>query len=161
MHPGPRTRWSITIAAAILLLSINARLASGQPPQQHISIRVFLAVNQQALSGRPAMVSVIRDGRIVQQSEVNLTTAMEFNSDSIRPGVYDVRVEGEGLVTEVKRGVHAFAGQKTEVTFQVRSGQGVHVVEYATGALPREEIAARLAKLEAQVAELSKPRPQR
>jgi hypothetical protein len=86
---------------------------------------------------------------------------MEFNSDSIRPGVYDVRVEGEGLVTEVKRGVHAFAGQKTEVTFQVRSGQGVRIVEYATGALPREEIAARLAKLEAQVAELSKPRPQR
>ena len=161
MCPGPIMRWSATLTTAIFLLPINARLASGQPPHQYVTIHVFLATNQQALSGRPAMVSAIRDGRIVQQSEVNLTTSMDFNTDSIKPGLYDVRVEGEGLVTEVKRGVHAFAGEKTELTFQVKSGQGVHIVEYATGALPREEIAARLAKLEAEVAELSKPRPQR
>ena len=161
MCPGSIMRWSTTIATALCLLTIDARLASGQAPHQYVTIHVFLATNQQALSGRPAMVSAIRDGRIVQQSEANLTTSIDFNTDSIKPGVYDVRVEGEGLVTEVKRGVHAFAGQKTEITFQVQSGKGVHIVEYATGALPREEIAARLARLEAQVAELSKSRPQR
>ena len=161
MRPRFTIRCRATIGASILFLPLPARLALAQPPQQHCAIRVFLSVNQQALSGRPAMVSAIRDGRIVQQSEANLTTGMEFNTDSIKPGVYDVRVEGEGLVTEVKRGVHAFAGQKTEVTFQVRSGKGVHIVEYAIGALPREEIAARLAKLESQIVELSKPRPQR
>jgi hypothetical protein len=161
MRPRSSRRPALTIGAAILLLPLSARLSLGQPPQQHCSIRVFLSVNQQALSGRPAMVSAIRDGRIVQQSEANLTTGMEFNTDSIKPGVYDIRVEGDGLVTEVKRGIHAFGGQTTEITFQVKSGQGVHIVEYAVGGLPREEVAARLARLESQVAELSKPRPQR
>lgn len=159
MRPRPNIRWSVTIAAAILLGPINARLANGQPPQQRAAIYVTLRTDEHPLSGRPAMVSVIRDGRIVEQREINLTTGGEFNTDSIRPAIYDVRVEGDGLVTEVKRGIHVFAGQKTDLTFDVRSGKGAHVVEYATGGLAREEVAARLSRLEAQVAELSKPKP--
>jgi hypothetical protein len=107
------------------------------------------------------MVSAIRDGRIVEQQELPLTTGRDLQGDSIPPGVYDVRVEGQGLVTEVKRGIHVFAGQKTELTFDLRAGQGVRIVEYATGGLSREEVASRLAKLEAQVAELSKPHAQK
>jgi hypothetical protein len=38
----------------------------------------------------------------------------------------------------------------------MRAGTGVRTVEYAIGGLSREEIAARLAKLEAAMAELQK-----
>ena len=37
-------------------------------------------------------------------------------------------------------------------------GTGVKIIEYAAGGLSREEIAARLAKLEAAIADLPKPR---
>jgi hypothetical protein len=107
------------------------------------------------------MVSAIRDGNIIEQEEVPLSEGRELGSDNMRPGVYDVRVEGEGIVTEIKRGIHVFNGQRTEIVFDVRPGKGVHIVEYATGGLSREEVAARLAKLEAEVAELSKTHTQR
>lgn len=160
MRPRTSIRCSLMMAP-VMLLPLGARVADAQPPHQHPAIAIMLRVNEQALSGRPAMVSAIRDGRIVEQQEMPLTTSRQFDAESIQPGVYDVRVEGEGLITEVKRGIHVFADQKTELTFDVRPGKGVHIVEYATGGLSREEVAARLAKLEAQVAELSKPRPQK
>ena len=160
MRPRPSIRWIMSVAAAISLTSIAAHVAAAQPPQQRATIAVFLQVSAQGFSGRPALVSAIRDGQIVEQHEVLLTTGRDLNSDAITPGVYDVRVEGEGLVTEVKRGIHVFAGQKTDLTFQERPGKGVHIVEYATGALSREEIAARLEKLESQVANLTKARAQ-
>jgi len=160
MRPRPSTRLVLSIAAAISLTTICASAAGGQPPHQRASIAVFLQVSAEGYAGRPALVSAIRDGRIVEQHEAALTTGTAMEGDSIRIGVYDVRVEGEGLVTEVKRGVHVFAGQKTDLTFQMRTGKGVHIVEYATGALPREEVAARLEKLEAQVAALAKMRAQ-
>jgi hypothetical protein len=159
MRPRPSIRRVVSAAAAISLMTIGTQ-ATAQPPQQRATINVFLQVSAQALSGRPALVSAIRDGRIVEEHEVPLTTGRDFNSDSIKVGVYDVRVEGEGLLTEVKRGVRVFAGQKTDLIFQVKPGKGVHIVEYATGALPREEVAARLEKLEAQLATLTKARAQ-
>jgi hypothetical protein len=150
----------VTVAASGLLLSGNASLASAQSPP-HGSISLRLRVNEHSLSGRPAMVSAIRDGNIIEQEEVPLSEGRELGSDNMRPGVYDVRVEGEGIVTEIKRGIHVFNGQRTEIVFDVRPGKGVHIVEYATGGLSREEVAARLAKLEAEVAELSKTHTQR
>jgi len=79
--------------------------------------------------------------------------------DSLPAGQYDVRVEGEGVTTEVKRGVQVFSGRDGSLIAIVRPGQGAHIVEYATGGLAREEIAARIARLEAAVAELQKSRP--
>lgn len=159
MRPRPSICGVVSAAAAISLLAIGTQ-AGGQPPEQRATINVFLQVSAPGYSGRPALVSAIRDGRIVEEHEVPLTTGRDFNSDSIKVAVYDVRVEGEGLVTEVKRGVRVFAGQKTDLIFQMKPGKGVHIVEYGTGALPREEVAARLEKLESQVAALAKARPQ-
>lgn len=159
MHSRATIRRVVSAGAAISLMTV-ATHAGAQPPQQRASIGVFLQVSAQGFSGRPALVSAIRDGRIVEEHEVPLTTGRDFNSDSVKVGTYDVRVEGEGLVTEVKRGVRVFAGQKTDLIFQVKPGKGVHIVEYATGALPREEVAARLEKLESQVAALVKGRAQ-
>jgi hypothetical protein len=113
-----------------------------------------------ALQGRPIMVSAIRGGEVVKQQETVLPSSQELSD--LPPGLYDVRAEGQGAVTEVKRGVHVFAGQELDVNFVMRSGTGVRTVEYAAAGLSREEVAARLAKLEAAVAALQKaaaPRP--
>jgi hypothetical protein len=110
-----------------------------------------------ALQGRPVMVSAIRDGQVVAQQET------PFNQDRgispLQPGLYDIRAEGDGMVTEVKRGVHVFPSRQLELYFEMHTGKGVHIVEYATGGLSREEVAARLTKLEAAVAQLQKSIP--
>ena len=49
------------------------------------------------------------------------------------------------------------AGDRTDmIAGPMRAGQGVKIVEYATGGLSREEMAARLQRLEAAIAELMK-----
>jgi len=100
------------------------------------------------------MISVLRDGTVVKQSEVGVSGLPP--NFTLPVGVYDVRVEGDGMVTMNKRGVHVTADDSTKVIVPMRLGQGVRVVEYATGGLAREEVASRLAKLEAAVAQLQK-----
>lgn len=107
------------------------------------------------LQGRPVMLSAIRGGEVVNQQERTLWSDNN-GLTSLTPGVYDLRAEGQGMVTEVKRGVHVFAGQELRVSFVMRPGTGVRTVEYAAGGLSREEVAARLGKLEAAVAQLQK-----
>jgi hypothetical protein len=122
--------------------------------QAHGTISPSVEVSSPSLQGHPVMESAIRDGKIVAQQEFILGRGEQLRD--LPPGLYDVRVEGEGVVTEEKRGVHLFDGKTLGLAFIIRPGKGAHIVEYGTGALPREEVAARLAKLESQVAELSK-----
>jgi hypothetical protein len=58
------------------------------------------------------------------------------------------------VISEVKRGVQVFPGKDGSLMAVVRPGKGVHIVEYAVGGLAREEVAARLNKLDTQVAQL-------
>jgi hypothetical protein len=117
-------------------------------------------VSDNAIAGRPVMVSFIGDGAIVYQGETTTTENPNTVSvgEDLTSGVYDVRVEGDGIVTEMKRGV-TLAGSNMTLNFVVRPGQGAHVVEYAAGGLPREEVAERLAALEAEVAALKGTSP--
>jgi hypothetical protein len=78
--------------------------------------------------------------------------ARGFNNVPV--GLYDLRVEGEGFVTEIKRGIHVFPDQPTQALFEPRRGTRIHIVEYAKGSLPREEIALHLTKIEASLAEM-------
>ncbi|HLG13459.1 MAG TPA: hypothetical protein VJH03_02895 [Blastocatellia bacterium] len=100
------------------------------------------------------MISVLRDGAVVKQQEVEVSGLPP--NFTLPVGVYDVRVEGDAIVTVVKRGVHVTAKDSTKVIAPMRPGQGVRTIEYATGGLAREEVAARLAKLEAAVAHMQK-----
>jgi tetrahydromethanopterin S-methyltransferase subunit B len=59
-------------------------------------------------------------------------------------------------VTLVKKGVHVMAGKTLNLDFIMKPGSGAVVTEYAAAVLSREEIEARLKKLETQVAELQK-----
>jgi hypothetical protein len=153
--------FALTIAGAVTLPSSQRVLA--QPTLTTITIEITPSDN--SLKGRPIMVSAIRDGKVVDQGEVRIQESMAsawvgatatFNSSL--PGAYDVRIEGEGIITEVKRGVQVIRDRGTSVRFVARPGKGVHIVEYATGGLAREEIATRLEKLEADVIQLQKAR---
>lgn len=104
-----------------------------------------------------AMVSLLRDSGVVQQGETALPASRRF--DGVAPGVYDVRVEGAGLVTEVKRGVHVTAHQTLNLQVVPRLGTGAHVVIYAEAVLSREEIETRLRRLEVAVDSLRHARP--
>jgi hypothetical protein len=141
------------LAAAALL---TARAATPEEAGS-MNCRFSSSEANKVLQGRPVMVSAIRDGQVVEQQET------QFNGDRslspLQPGLYDVRAEGDGIVTEVKRGVHVFPGRQLELHFELHPGKGAHVVEYATGGLSREEVAARLAKLEAAVTQLQKSIP--
>ncbi len=93
---------------------------------------------------------------MVKQKEARINSNATF---SLPAGLYDVRLEGDGMQTLVKRGIHIKEGERTEIIGgPMRVGTGVKIIEYAAGGLSREEIAARLAKLEAGLAELQKAR---
>ena len=122
-------------------------------PQQLLEV---LDASFQALKEIPLMVSVIKDGDVVKQKETRINSNATF---SLPAGLYDVRLEGDGMQTLVKRGIHIKEGERTEIIGgPMRVGTGVKIIEYAAGGLSREEIAARLAKLEAGLAELQKAR---
>lgn len=99
------------------------------------------------------MVSLIEEGRVIKQSEYYPTGVIQVMQD-IPPGQYEVRAEAEGAKTTVKRGIRVNPGQQTELQIQMTEGQGVRVIEYGSGGMSWEELAARLEKLEATVAEL-------
>jgi hypothetical protein len=137
-----------------LLLASAASVLYAQPGRLNIAAQTSDA----ALKDHPAMISAIRNGSIVRQYEVVLQPGSQAHKilDDLAEGTYDVRIEGDGMVTEEKRGVHVFAGKDGSLMFVMHSGKGAHIVEYATGGLSREEVAARLTKLESAVAQLQK-----
>jgi hypothetical protein len=120
--------------------------------QATAGIQVDFGPTAAALAGHPAMISAIRHDSVVAQIETVLRSGERLSNVPV--GQYDVRVESEGAVTEVKRGVQVLPGRGAQLQFALRPGQGVHIVEYATGGISREEVAARLAQLEAAVTEL-------
>jgi hypothetical protein len=100
------------------------------------------------------MVSVVQNNGVVQQGETVIPDDKRFTG--ITAGTYDVRAEGAGLVTQVKRGVHVTAGQTLDLEFVMKAGTGAEVTEFAAAVLSREEIETRLRKLEAETADLQR-----
>jgi hypothetical protein len=101
--------------------------------------------------GIVAMMSCIKDGEVFYQTEVTTGYGGDchFRGDQQLPvGVYDVRAEGDGIITEVKRGILVTAGNRTRLSFNFEPGEGLHIVEYSVGGLAREEVAARLSAVE-------------
>jgi hypothetical protein len=146
------TRWASAIGA-LLASALLLAATSKQEPNGTITSRFQAPDN---LWRHPIMVAAIRDGAVVYQEETLLPNDNHLSGDMIRPGLYDVRVEGEGIVTEIKRGVRLYPGRELNLYFTIRPGAGLHTVEYTTTALSREEIALRLSRLETAVAELRK-----
>ena len=156
----PRNKAAVTTIAFVLLLAManaSSKPALAQRESTNLDVRtsVFDA-SYQALKEQPVMVSVINDGAVVKQREVHFNSSATF---ALPAGMYDVRLEGDGMQTLVKRGIHVNEGDVTHVVGgPMRAGTGVKTIEFATGGLSREEVAARLAKLETAVADLQKTR---
>lgn len=151
--------WNFTLLTVVFGLII----ASSRQAQPNASahglletgtIRVSPINPDKALHSQSVMVSVIKDGAIVDQREVEFGVSPNFTD--LAPGMYDVRFEGEGMVTLMKRGVRVIGDKTNQLNASMQSGKGARVVEFAIGGLPREEVAERLMKLETQVAELQK-----
>ena len=145
------------VGVSLALTALGSQAVSAQQAVGRLVVSVLVTDN--VIARRPVMVSAIRDGAVVDQTEILTDRAPNQNAailDRIPAGSYDVRVEGDGVVTEVKKGVQVFAGRDADLRTVVRPGAGVHVVEYATGGLSREEVAARLGRLEAAAAALRK-----
>ena len=140
-----------------LAISFNFSTVSAQQGTTNLTVRTSVADDSfEALKQRPVMVSVVKDGQVVKQMDALLNSSASF---SVPAGLYDVRLEGDGMQTLVKRGIHVNEGAETSVIGgPMHKGVGVKVIEYATGGLSREEVAARLAKLETAVTELQKAR---
>jgi hypothetical protein len=128
-----------------MVLAISSLVLPAAALAQQGAFQVGILSPETAQERIPALISVLRGGEIIGQNEVVLgaSSLTGWITAKLGLGVYDVRVEAEGLRTEVKRGVRVLDGQSTNVTFVVRRGTGVHIVEYATGGLSREEVAAR------------------
>lgn len=136
-----------------LVLGASLALPVTAVAQKNLNIRVGLAqASYEALRETPVMVSVIKDGTVFRQQESPINSTVSF---TVPVGLYDVRLEGAGMETLVKRGIHVIAGETAQVVGgPMQAGAGVRIVEYATGGLAREEVAARLAKLDGEVAHL-------
>lgn len=156
MAPCLDQRLGAVVAVVGLALVAGLPATASGSPAGRLFVVVKVADNGSA--GMPVRASVVTpEGELVDYAEQFLERAPNVRSltlEGLAAGVYDVRVEAEGVVTEVKKGVPVFAGRDESVHIVVRPGQGVHIVEYAVAGLSREEVAARLASLEAETGRL-------
>lgn len=157
-HSGRASRLPF-VAVAVAVLALAAALAPSLAAEPATGrLWAVVKVSDNSIAEVPARASVVTaDGRLLDYAEELLSRSPNVSShllEGLPEGTYDVRVEGEGLVTEVKRGVPVFAGRDERVQFVVRPGEGLHVVEYAVACLSREEVAKRLAHLESEAAAL-------
>lgn len=145
----------VVLLSGILWTKPEVTVAQGEPGKLEVRTSV-LSASYAALKEHPVMVSVIKDGMVIKQTEIQLNANTGF---ALPAGLYDLRVEGDGMVTLVKRGILVKAGERTDVIGgPMSAGAGAHIVEYAVTGMTREEIAARIGKLETAVAELQKAR---
>jgi hypothetical protein len=151
-----------TVASTISQLIVVLGILGTQLPvfgqQAKEAVNIWLHP-QEGLSAQASyMISILgRDGAVIKQSEGINAALVGFGN--IKVGTYDVRVEGEGVTTVLKRGIAVLPDETTALHAQLLTGQGVHVVEYA-GAISGEDLLARLTnlltKLDKAAAELTK-----
>ena len=148
------------LSGIALVVGLSGSISGQAQTKKNLSVEVGLVqAAYQALHETPIMVSVIKDGQVILQQEVKVNSHPSF---ALEPGLYDVRLEGDGMQTQVKRGILVKAEPPTQIIGgPMRAGTGVKIIEYGTTGLAREEVAARLTKLEAAVGELQKARTAR
>ena len=74
----------------------------------------------------------MQHGAVVRQTEWIPNGTLYF--EELPVGVYDVRVEGVGIIAVVKRGMTVTPNRTTVDIVPLQSGNGVRVVEYTNDA---------------------------
>src|SRR3954451_10836686 len=130
MRPAAKLSRSCLILGAIVALA-SARLdarSQEERPLGQITVYTSASDDDARLKGRPVMITILGKGGFASQSEVEIGSVKIFAYLPV--GLYEVRAEGEGMGTVVKRGVAVTHKGDTELRFPMRSGRGVKVVEY-------------------------------
>ncbi|MBY0524065.1 MAG: carboxypeptidase-like regulatory domain-containing protein [Gemmataceae bacterium] len=111
---------------------------------------------QLKLVKRPVLVSLLADGKVLRQKEVEVErySGWVFVWDELAPGTYDVKFEGEGIETTVKKGFVVNPGRSVRVMGDLKAGSGTRVIEYNKNDL--KSLQERLEKLEAELEALRK-----
>jgi hypothetical protein len=106
-----------------------------------------------ALVGRPVLVSLLLDGRLVQQREMAIDRCGHwvFLFRDLPLGTYSVKFEAPGVETVIKRGLAVTATNEPVVMGDLRAGQGTRLVEYGKAGT---ELLGRVKELEAVVESL-------
>jgi hypothetical protein len=112
---------------------------------------------QKALLKRPVLVSLLQGGKVVRQKEF----AVEADSlgldgwSDVPTGSYDVRFQGEGIQTVLKKGLRVTRGETLRILGDLVAGKGARVIDYGKEGDP-VDLLARIKKLEAAVEQLKK-----
>ena len=94
------TRGRASFALLALVTFVSGLSAVPAHAQEKATIYASVLVSDNSLAGRPVMVSFIRDGGIFFQEETITTESpnvVSVGSQDSPVGVYDVRVEGDGI----------------------------------------------------------------
>lgn len=131
---------------AVLGLTFFQARASAEDPGD---VYVVLQPGNAAIAKGTYMITVLEAGKTVFQTETpprfwppeNKYVSANAHPYKIPPGVYDFRVEGEGVVTVTKRGIQVVSGSRNGryVYFDLQPGKGVKVIEYSAEGSPKEK----------------------
>jgi hypothetical protein len=110
---------------------------------------------QQKMAGRAVMVSLLRDGKVVVQREVQIQEGepafpVNVTFEKVKAGRYDLRIEGEGVETVVKKGLHVAAKRELKIFADLLAGKGTRVIEYGKDG----DLAAELEKVRKRIKQL-------
>jgi hypothetical protein len=111
---------------------------------------------QKALVGRPVLISLVSDGRVVRQREAPALDPEAVSPSTptwqdLMPGSYDVRFEGDGVETVTKRGLQVNGGDELRVIGDLVAGRGVRDIDYRAAGSTLDELRDRLQRLEVEV----------
>jgi hypothetical protein len=116
------------------------------------------ATAQESHLGRPVLVTLLRDGKVIKQEEFEISK----NGRSFTPirsvpfGSYTVKFEAPGIQTVVKKGIVVSGTSDPSVIADLTAGKGVRHIEYGQEGDPLADLIARVKKLEAEIAALKK-----
>ena len=128
----------VAVSAVVFL----AASASGQAAKKPVGqVGVLSQLDEEALpelKGKVMTMTLFLDGKPVRQTDDTWNNEYGYEAFwSVPPGIYDLRVEGEGAQTIVKRGILVVEDEKNEVKVAGEPGSGCKVVTYGTAELGR------------------------
>ncbi len=84
--------------------------------------------SSKSIRSRIVMISILKDGSVLKQKEIGISDIPA--SWRLPVGVYDVRVEGDGVMTVSKSGIHITPKESTDLQVPMRPGQGMCECKY-------------------------------
>ena len=125
----------LVVLSAIALLTV---MASAQAQKKATgTLHIVASLGQEvaaAVKGKSIVVTLLQDGKPVAQTDLLWGY---YNNWNVETGIYELRGEGEGAQTIVRRGIFVGEGRTTDVQLNGEPGTGCKVITYGTAELGR------------------------